>query len=75
MLRTIQKDLLSVSRLMNNRRVVPQLKLFRGNDPLTVEREVNAWLRETEALVVSVEQSQCEHGGRLVFIISVLYAC
>lgn len=72
MIRTIPTDQ-SPATLVHEREV-PQLQLFRGADPAQVAQEVNAWLGASGARVVGVNQSLCEHGGKLVFILSILYA-
>jgi hypothetical protein len=50
-----------------------EMKLFIGEQPEAVAVQVNEWLSENQYTVCHITQSQCEHQGNLVFVISIFY--
>ena len=50
-----------------------QLKLFVFTEMSGVEEKVNEWLSENDVFLLHMNQSQCEKGGKFLFVLSLVY--
>ena len=50
-----------------------EVKMFKSNNADAVAIEINDWLAANDVAVRHITQSQCEHNGRFIIVMSVFY--
>ena len=50
-----------------------QLKLFVFTELNGIEEKVNEWLLANDVFILHTNQSQCEKGGKFLFVLSLVY--
>lgn len=53
--------------------VETKIRLFTGDDPQRVARDLEEWLAAASPSLLHVAQSQCERNGKLLFVLSIFY--
>lgn len=50
-----------------------QVKMFVHDNPKDAEKAITQWLKENDAIIHHIAQSQSEKGGSFVFVLTLFY--
>ena len=54
-------------------RILEQIKTFQSTSPVSLELQVNTWIKESDIYVNSIQMTAVSHDGSLYYIATVIY--